>query len=275
MSYTQNYAKAVFPLSTIKSVVDNSARSPGYWVGLSGVVVLLTMMGPFGTDDLLGPAARLVYWGMVSLSCYFTTLVTVTPVFLVLRGLGVDWRVNSLLSGAIAGIPSFVIVFYLNTQIFSLGAGTLENYTQLFFVIVVTSVIGTALHMTIVEEFRHPREVRRQERERILTKRLSDRLDDSVVGRLISMQAQGHYVEVTTSRGKQLVLMRLKSAVSDVEELDGWQVHRSWWVAKDAVETVKRVNGRPQLTLKNGTTVPVSKYNLSQVKAWLAVQARK
>lgn len=270
MSYTQIYAEAEAPLSIVRSAFYKSAHSPGFWVGLTGIVILLTIMGPFGTDDLLGREARFAYWGLVSLGCYFTTLLTVAPVYLFARSLGVDWRVNSLLSGAIAGIPCFLVVIFINTQIFPVGAGTLENYTQLFFVSVVTAVIGTTLHMAIAEEFRDPGEVKPQERELVGAKRLLDRLDESVVGPLISMQAQGHYVEVTTSRGKQLVLMRLKSAVLDVEPLKGRQVHRSWWVAQDAVASVKRINGRPQLILKNGIKVPVSKFNLSQAKEWLA-----
>ena len=267
MRLARNYAENVVPLSIMKSAFDKSARSAGFWCGLSGIVVLLTIMAPFGTSDLLGLEERIVYWALVSTICYFATLLVVTPLHYFWRSLGVDWRVSSLVSGIISGIPCFLLVTLINNTLFKLGVGTLETYTNLFFVSVLTAVIGTVLHMLIADEFRNPEGTR--PREGVGAKRFFDRLDASVIGTLISMQAQGHYVEVTTTQGKQLLLMRFGSAINDVAALNGRQVHRSWWVAQSAISSVKRVNGRPQLTLRNGAIVPVSKFNLSQVKDWL------
>ena len=274
MGFARSYAGNVVPLSIIKSAFDKSARSAGFWFGLSGIVVLLTIMAPFGTGDLLGLEERIVYWALVSVSCYFTTLLVVAPFHIFWRRVGLDWRLSCLISGAISGIPCFLLVSFINNALFTVGVGTLETYANLFFVSVLTAVIGTTLHMVIVDEFRDPEADRSQEREYVGASRLLDRLDPSVSGPLVSMQAQGHYIEVTTLRGKQLLLMRFGSAVQEIAPQQGRQVHRSWWVAQSAVSSVKRVNGRPQLTLKNGAIVPVSKFNLSQIKAWLDLHPR-
>ena len=53
--------------------------------------------------------------------------------------------------------------------------------------------------------------------------------------------------------------MRLADAVAELEGLEGAQVHRSWWVARDAVVGVTRGDGRATLTLKGGVTAPVSR----------------
>jgi DNA-binding LytR/AlgR family response regulator len=36
-------------------------------------------------------------------------------------------------------------------------------------------------------------------------------------------------------------------------------VHRSWWAARGASEGLKRQNGKAQLILREGLTVPVSR----------------
>jgi DNA-binding LytR/AlgR family response regulator len=53
--------------------------------------------------------------------------------------------------------------------------------------------------------------------------------------------------------------MRLGDAIAAVETLDGAQTHRSWWVARPAVASVSRGDGRAVLTLSNGVEAPVSR----------------
>lgn len=53
--------------------------------------------------------------------------------------------------------------------------------------------------------------------------------------------------------------MRLSDALGELEGLEGAQTHRSWWVAKDAVASVARGDGRAALTLDGGAIAPVSR----------------
>lgn len=76
---------------------------------------------------------------------------------------------------------------------------------------------------------------------------------------LLALQAEDHYLRVHTSAGDALVLMRLGDAIAAVETLDGAQTHRSWWVARPAVASVSRGDGRAALTLSNGVEAPVSR----------------
>ena len=62
-----------------------------------------------------------------------------------------------------------------------------------------------------------------------------------------------------TSRGSDLILMRLADALAELEGIEGSQTHRSWWVAKAAVSGAKRGDGRAVLTLRNGVEAPVSR----------------
>ncbi len=78
-------------------------------------------------------------------------------------------------------------------------------------------------------------------------------------GELYAVQAEDHYLRLHTSKGSDLILMRLADAVAELEGIEGAQTHRSWWVAKAAVTDAKRADGRAVLTLRNGAEAPVSR----------------
>lgn len=78
-------------------------------------------------------------------------------------------------------------------------------------------------------------------------------------GELHAVEAEDHYLRLHTSKGQDLILMRLSDAVAELEGLEGAQVHRSWWVAKAAVASARRGDGKATLTLADGAEVPVSR----------------
>lgn len=78
-------------------------------------------------------------------------------------------------------------------------------------------------------------------------------------GEIFAVEAEDHYLRLHTSKGQDLILMRLSDAVAELEGLEGAQVHRSWWVARAAVADARRGDGRATLTLKDGAKVPVSR----------------
>lgn len=78
-------------------------------------------------------------------------------------------------------------------------------------------------------------------------------------GELYAVEAEDHYLRLHTSKGQDLILLRLSDAVAELEGIEGAQTHRSWWVAKGAVENARRGDGRATLTLKGGAEAPVSR----------------
>jgi DNA-binding LytR/AlgR family response regulator len=74
-----------------------------------------------------------------------------------------------------------------------------------------------------------------------------------------AVEAEDHYLRLHTSRGQDLILMRLSDAIAELEGIEGAQVHRSWWVAREAITQAVRGDGRATLTLKDGAEVPVSR----------------
>ncbi|HEX2817730.1 MAG TPA: LytTR family DNA-binding domain-containing protein [Phenylobacterium sp.] len=78
-------------------------------------------------------------------------------------------------------------------------------------------------------------------------------------GEVWAVEAEDHYLRLHTSKGQDLILMRLSDAIDELEGIEGAQVHRSWWVARDAITEAVRGDGRATLTLKDGAEVPVSR----------------
>lgn len=76
---------------------------------------------------------------------------------------------------------------------------------------------------------------------------------------LIAVQAEDHYLRIHTAAGSDLILMRFSDALAALEDCDGVQAHRSWWVARRAVDETRFSRGRGELRLGNGLVVPVSR----------------
>lgn len=98
---------------------------------------------------------------------------------------------------------------------------------------------------------------------RALLSRLPGRLGDEIV----ALQAEDHYLRVHTTVGSDLVLMRLSDAIAAIEPGLGLQVHRSWWVADDAICEIIRSEQRAQLKLSNGLLVPVGRTYSAAVRS--------
>ncbi len=90
--------------------------------------------------------------------------------------------------------------------------------------------------------------------------RLLDRLPPRLRGaELHAVEAEDHYLRLHTSRGSDLVLMRLADALGELEGIEGARTHRSWWVARAAVQGAERGDGRAVLRLPGGLEAPVSR----------------
>ncbi|MFM7348015.1 MAG: LytTR family DNA-binding domain-containing protein [Erythrobacter sp.] len=83
---------------------------------------------------------------------------------------------------------------------------------------------------------------------------------------MIALEMEDHYVRVHTALGSALVLMRMRDAVVLLGDLEGMQVHRSWWVARGAVEDVLREGRNLRLKLARGIEAPVARAKVADLK---------
>ena len=96
-----------------------------------------------------------------------------------------------------------------------------------------------------------------------------------VRGDLIAAEAQEHYVKLKATEQGGMALYRFGDAVRDLGRFKGMQVHRSHWVADEAVTAVIGKRGAMKLEISNGEVVPVSRRYELEVEARYANRERR
>ena len=81
---------------------------------------------------------------------------------------------------------------------------------------------------------------------------------------ILYIKSELHYLSVSTTDKKQLILFSLKEAISQLQlaGIDGIQCHRSYWVATSAITKAQRSGRQGVFTLSNDENVPISRTKL-------------
>ncbi len=218
-----------------------------------GAGLVLAFIAPFGTETATVPV-RLGYWvGVMTLG----TLVGLSTRPVLHR---VGWFESSvwLEAGAHAAIITAigsVIVWLTTVLVFQVSVGGAQ-FTYILAPVAVLTIAMTALNYALNQQ---PRETHAHP-DLTAPPRFIDRLPAHLRDANIrAVEAQDHYLRVHTDRGDTLILLRLADAVAELEGIEGAQTHRSWWVARGAVQSATRGDGRAELTLTGGLNVPVSR----------------
>jgi DNA-binding LytR/AlgR family response regulator len=219
----------------------------------AGAGVFLALMGAFGTDEV-PMATRLIYW--IGLCLAGAIVGTAVSHFIGREG-RLDARpwLYGVLTVVGVTLP-FTAVVWLVSELTFHGDLRLAAMPLYLGPVLIVTVAMTALNFLVqrqpVETHAAPAGAPAP---RFLD-RLPPRLRDA---ELHAVEAEDHYLRLHTSRGQDLILMRLSDAVAELEGIEGAQTHRSWWVAKAAVEAARRGDGRATLQVKGGVEAPVSR----------------
>lgn len=95
---------------------------------------------------------------------------------------------------------------------------------------------------------------------------LLDQLPPELGSDIIALEMEDHYVRVHTALGSALVLMRLRDAMALIADVEGMQVHRSWWMARAAVVEVVRDGRNVRLKLARDLEAPVARANVASLR---------
>jgi len=77
--------------------------------------------------------------------------------------------------------------------------------------------------------------------------------------RVLAIKAEEHYIRVWTNNGNDLLRYRFKDAVNELGDIDGLQVHRSWWICLSSIDQMQSNGRKAELRLKHDNLViPVS-----------------
>ncbi len=186
-------------------------------------------------------------------------------------GLGQRPMARGFVGGLLQSVPMTLVIMtmsWISDGKISMSGEFLETYPLVLLVCLTMSVLAPALN--------HQAKLVQLARIVLQAKptapRFLDRLPMKLRGADVwAVEADDHYLRVHTSKGQDLILLRLSDAMDELTGLEGEQVHRSWWVARDGVADVARSDGRAVLTLKNGVKAPVSRTyaRIIREKGWL------
>ncbi len=86
--------------------------------------------------------------------------------------------------------------------------------------------------------------------------RLRARLSRGFAGEILALESEDHYVRVHGPTRSELLLIRLREAILEMDGIAGEQTHRSWWVASSAIAEC----------LTNGLKVPVTRDSIQRLQ---------
>ena len=229
--------------------------APRTVVALTGVGLVLGLSGPFGTYGGMPPGGRIVYWLVITFATFGVGMLASqlvaenTP----LRRLGpVPAHALAAIVGGVAVTATVLLVNRLGGIHF---AGSWSGVAELYFYCAAISVCVTGLFAAYEVS-----ETRKADKRRAPA--LLKRLPIELRGTLSHLSMQDHYVEIVTDKGSKLVLLRLTDAIAETEPVPGQQVHRSHWVALDAVARTRREGERHLIEMKDGAVLPISRSSL-------------
>ena len=257
------------------------------WLGPPLVVgLVLGLLGPFGTYQSLAAGPRLAYWlAVISMNWFLTNAIVRQAEALAGDRLPMSRISVPLLGAWLAALPETGIMVLANGLS---GIGWPANMVVLLGQVL---VLLTAITLPIytLEEMRARLDDRRDQDQpaagaptKPMTEaqttwhaeegpaRFAARLPRPIGGQLLCLETQDHYLVIHHSRGSEMILCRMKDAARELDGL-GLRVHRSWWVARDAVASVERDGHCTFLCLTDTRRVPVGRSFRADLKAagWL------
>ena len=231
-------------------------------VAVGAAAIVAGLAGPFGTMEHLALLPRLAYWLAICALTYTTGAVLTVTTLGLLAPRGWPRTVVAGLAGVPTGLVIAAEVALVNWAVFALPP-TAPGYLAMLALngIAIAMVIAVAAQALAPTEGAPAARMRRPD-----TPALLDRLPLDKRGALVALSVQDHYVEVITTRGREMLLMRLSDAIREATPTPGLRIHRSHWVATGQVHAARRDGARAVLTMTDGRDMPVSRSNVAAVK---------
>ncbi len=251
-------------LQLTKRELQQLVLAPRFWAIAIALALVVGIAGPFGTFASLQILPRLAYWFAITVVTFLIATAFTGYLARLTGGSGTMMPVRFAVIGFLAGLPVTLFVALVNSILFDrTGDFGNEILTLLPYICPIAAVIAYLYAQFGYSKSGSGGEAAKAENRRPI---LLDRLPAGKRGRLSHLTVQDHYVEVTTDRGSELVLMRMADAIRETDGINGLQIHRSHWVALDAVTGAHRQEGRLFLAMHDGTRLPVSRSRMDEVR---------
>lgn len=245
----------------------------GYLVEMAivaAVGVVLAALGPFGSFAIGGFGARLAYW----LPGAFIGYAAFRPAYVL--GVAAARRLDfPEASGAIAGVligaaPASLLILWWNGARLADIHGPDRWFTLYLQVAILGGLVATLF--TLMERARGSGEAPDKQDPAPQPSQTDEpafhsRLPADIAADLVALEMEDHYVRAHAPGRSTLILIRMRDAQAELASADGMRVHRSWWVARGAVEQVARDGRKVTLKLRGGLEAPVARDRVSDLRS--------
>lgn len=227
------------------------------------VAALLAILGPFGTETRLTLGPRFAYWLVMVVATFSVGTLVNTAIG---PRLPERWPLPLTISvlGIGVGLAITPVVTALNMASFGYWPAPADWPALL------AQLLAIALIVTVIFQVLDARPSARTNDTGHSaipgTPALLDRLPLDKRGPLVALSAEDHYTRIRTTRGEELLLIRLVDAISETSPTDGMRVHRSHWVATAHVTGATRDGDRAVLSMEHGPDIPVSRTHVPAVR---------
>lgn len=278
--------------ATMVALADSRALMSGqiYWPSLILASGLLATTGPYQTFGLMSLWERLAFWTPTTIA----SVVALTFLAYLVRALDRHQKLHWLFRANLVAFVGLAPVAFLAWLVIELEIGTTRPALQHILELAVLSspvVFGVTISLhylvrrsaaksalrdaklakaviqrtssaTPAAPFMPQPNIDADFSSRFVEEipnRLRDRMPPELDTEIVCVQAQNHYINVTTTLGTARILMRMGDAEADLTGLNGLRVHRSWWVNLPHIAGTQPRGASISLTLSTGQTVPVGR----------------
>lgn len=224
-------------------------------------VVVLTVIGPFGTYEDLTLGHRVAFWTVALTAVGFFMHVLITLCLGHPRLAPLPKILRILLGAAAAGLPGAAVIMFID----GVFRPPVMPSDRLWLLWVQVAVIGVVFGLV---EFYDWTGVGAKT-DTVKPTRLHARLPKELGDDIISLSMSDHYVEISTARGKHMELMRMADAIEELNGLDGLRIHRSHWVARKHIVGLEHKKSKLRVHLSDARKLPVSATYADDVRAAL------
>ncbi len=237
------------------------------YILLTVVVFLLILVKPFGLDQI--SLETIGYWIIICIEgfCLYASIFYFGEKYLL--ALKLPYPLVLILLALVAGfLMCFVVTFTISVY-FDVPT---EYWARLPVLFPQTLIIGGVLIcVSMVRDYiKHQNDLlnknRQEKKKQDSLYKFMQKLPKELRGELLCLEMDDHYIKVHTDKGRHMLLMRMKDAITELEGHKGLQAHRSWWVSENAIMSSVKEGRNTFLNLKSDIIVPVSRTYLPEFK---------
>jgi len=223
--------------------------------------LVLGFLGPFGSYRM--PAvSRFIYWVILFNIGYFAYFVAHRLTYWYFQNRAVHPYILFVIPTLVASIPLSLLVGFATQFLLDKPVSIFMISLYVMPQVIILGIVIDTIMRLILRKHEEPIPHSIDKAGQVFINRLPTNIGD----KLICFVMEDHYLVVYTDKGSHMMLMRMKDALIELNDYPGMQVHRSYWVALDAVVTVKKEARKTILTMTNNIKIPVSRKYLAAIK---------